>query len=672
MGPYANLSDMGVVLVSYLDALEPVYAKVGYGSLGTLGRLGYEDGVVQVRGARFGHALSTHPPARLVYDLGGAFARFHCWVGLSDEVPAGCSYADFSVRGDGRELALVPSVWSGAGAVELSVDVAGTQFLELSVSTGRWEHCHAVWLEPLLDGGAADTPASTLPDCLGRAEITIPAIKPRARRCVATVASAGYGALLDDLLGSLHANGGCGDALVLVIALGVDRVVTEVVSKYGATMIRATARDRPSVASKSLLYSIAQLVDAEQFVCLDADTLVLGSLEPLFGALAACAEGNVLACREGNHHGFADVAHVVATAYGGAPGDVERIVGADVGAYPLVVNDGVFAGSRSALLALDAAIRAMPGAVAWCEEKPKLAWRNQAIFNLALAQLGCGVELDATWNLQLHAQDVEVIAGGARPHVSWQGRDVRVLHRSGAGRAKVPALKGVYARVQDPLGAAGDGAYEAFLDTLRGWVGRHGLTALAWSFYGTPTGYARVRDRGAFPLFGLLHYLVRSNGCVRVLESGTARGVSAACLASAVAHRPGARVVTFDPHDFPERAGLWAALPEAMRACLQARRTGSLEGMRAALAAGESFHAALLDSNHAGEHVWAEFELARRLVVAGGLILIHDPGLETGTVEWALERAARAGYAVTRLWAGEGTVPEDEGLQLALIENRRV
>jgi predicted O-methyltransferase YrrM len=656
--------------VSYLDVLEPVYAKVGYGSLGTQGRLGYEDGLVRVRGERFSHALSTHPPARLVYDLGGAFNRFHCWVGLTDEVPAGCSYADFSVRGDGRELALVPSVWAGAGPVEVSVGVGGTQFLELGVTTGRWEHCHAVWLEPLLDGGEAVS-AATLADCLGRADMTVSAVRPRARRCIATVASAGYGGLLDDMLGSVHANGGCGDALVVVIALSVDGVVTEVATKYGATMIRATPRGRPNVASKSLLYSIARLVDAERFICLDADTLVLSSLEPLFGALEACAEDSVLACREGNHHGFSDVAHIVSTAYGGAPGDVERIVGADVGGYPLVVNDGVFAGSRSALLALDAAIRAMPGAVAWCDERPKLAWRNQAIFNLALARLRCGVELDAAWNVQLHAQDVEVSMGGGRPRATWQGRDVRVLHLSGTGRGKVPALRGMYASVPDPLGSDGDGAYDAFVRALRAWVGRHGVAALAWSFYGTPTGYARVRDRGAFPLFGLLHYLIRSNGCVRVVETGTARGVSAACIASAVAHREGGKVVSFDPEDFPERAGLWEALPASMRACLEARRTGSLEGMAEALRAGERYHAALLDSSHAGEHVWAEFELARRLVVPGGLILVHDPGLEGQTVPWALARIRAAGYDVTRLWAGEGTEPEDEGLQLAVIENRR-
>jgi hypothetical protein len=551
------------------------------------------------------------------------------------------------------------------------VDVEGTQFLELSVDTGRWEFCHAVWLEPALDGGDVAGGVATLVDCLGRAKLTLPSPKPRAKRCIATVASAGYGALLDDMLGSLAANGGCGDALVVVLALDVDAAVTEVVSKHGATMIRAASHARVNQTSKAMLYSIAHLVDARQFVCLDADVLVLGDLAPLFGALVACADDAVLACREGNHRGFDSVASVL-VAYDGAVEDIERILGraGDEAQYPLVVNDGVFAGSRSALLALDATIRAMPGAAAWCDARPRISWRNQFVFNLALAQLRCGVELSPAFNVQLHAQDVEVDLRGVRPRATWQGHDVRVVHRSGVGRRKHLELSGLYGGVEDPLGTGADGAYDAFVATLRAWVGRHGLRALAWSFYGTPNGGARVRDRGAFPLFGLLHYLIRSNGCARVLECGTARGVSTACLASAVAHRDGARVVTFDLEAFPERDALWRALPEAMGRCIEARRGDSVAGMTAAHEAGERFHAALLDSLHEGEHVWAEFQVARQLVVPGGLILIHDPGLEGWTVEWALDRIADEGFAVTRLWAGEGLEAEDEGLQLAVIENR--
>jgi predicted O-methyltransferase YrrM len=198
------------------------------------------------------------------------------------------------------------------------------------------------------------------------------------------------------------------------------------------------------------------------------------------------------------------------------------------------------------------------------------------------------------------------------------------------------------------------------------------LAGLAWSFYGTTDARtARVNDPTTLPLLAMLHYLIRSNGCVRVMETGTARGISAACLASAVAHRPDARVVTFDPYPHQLRAELWAALPEAMSACIEPRTVGSLEGMAAALQAAECYDGALLDSIHTEEHVWAEFQLAARLVCPGGLILIHDVRYIHGTVERALQRIEAAGYGVVRLWTAECGVCEDDQLGLAVIENRR-
>lgn len=88
---------------------------------------------------------------------------------------------------------------------------------------------------------------------------------------------------------------------------------------------------------------------------------------------------------------------------------------------------------------------------------------------------------------------------------------------------------------------------------------------------------------------------------------------------------------------------------------------------------GEHYEAALLDSVHSGEQVWAEFELATRLVCPRGLILIHDVALKTGTVKQALEWIHRAGYGVTCLWClwcAERGVREEDQLGLAVIENR--
>ena len=97
----------------------------------------------------------------------------------------------------------------------------------------------------------------------------------------------------------------------------------------------------------------------------------------------------------------------------------------------------------------------------------------------------------------------------------------------------------------------------------------------------------------------------------------------------------------------------------------------ALEGMAAALQSDERYEAALLDSIHTEEHVWAEFQLAAQLVCSCGLILIHDFRYALGTVEQALIRIEAEGYNVSRLWAAESGVAEDDHLGLALIVNSR-
>jgi predicted O-methyltransferase YrrM len=227
----------------------------------------------------------------------------------------------------------------------------------------------------------------------------------------------------------------------------------------------------------------------------------------------------------------------------------------------------------------------------------------------------------------------------------WKGREARILHFNGLGRWKHSGYRALFARVPDPLVEKGDGnAFSAFLTALRSWTGRVGQAALP-----------------PFPL-SLLHSLIRANGCIRVLEAGTGSGVSTACLATAVAHREGGRVVTFDrdPAD-PRNAELWAGLPEAMRAAIEPRALGSLEGMAASLEAGENYQAALLNSSRGTEHLLREFRLARQLVCPGGLILFLDPHPSEGAVDEAVETIQAEGYSVTRLRAAG----------LAVSENRR-
>jgi predicted O-methyltransferase YrrM len=656
-----------------LDALDPIICQVGYGQLGRSGELGYEGKPVMVGGRSYVSALSTHAPARLVYKVPGGLGIFRCHVALNGDVPVRRSHANFTLLADGRRVAEALRVQAGDPPRFLVADCGEATVLELRVTTSQWAWCHAVWLEPSFEGlPAAGLSPAVITDPLCRADIVVPQLAP-GETAIVTAASPGFEDWVHNLFGSIQAFGNVPDARLVLFALGESAELVDVAARHGAVLVPCRPRRPPSPASKAVLYSAAQAVPCRQLLCLDADMLVLGDLGPIFAALDASTPGCILICGEGNDGGFADLRTAFDVLYWGGPDPPFFRRDSPLGSHPFVVNDGLFAGSRDALLAMEEAVRGLPGAQAWIDERAHVGWSNQFVLNVALADLGVAQELDPVWNLQLHVQDVETGGDSLRPRARWQEREVRVLHFNGAGRHKLAEWRRSLRAPDDPLVTTGavDG-YRSFVGALRSWVGRRGVGAgLRWSMFGTADGLsARVHNPGTFPPLALLHNLVLANGCVRVLETGTAQGVSAGCLAAAVVHRPGAVVVSFDPTPWPECTQFWGLLPPSMRQVIEQRPMGSVEGMAAALAAGERYHAAFLDSVHTEEQVWAEFELARQLVVEGGLILVHDCCLPSGTVEGALGRIESEGFGVTRLMTATEGVPEDDGLGLAVIENR--
>ena len=273
-----------------------------------------------------------------------------------------------------------------------------------------------------------------LNDCLGRLEIVRPQALPCTEQCVATVASPGYDVLLDNLLASLSANGGCPDALRVVFLVGECTACERVIARHRAVPVFCRPLAPLNSAVKSALYSVSRFIDAEKFLCIDADMLVLSSLEPLFSTLEACPDGSILVCRDGNDMRWRNLGYACRRLYrgeeSGLPPFPEAVAREEL--YPLVVNDGLFVGGRAAMRALDRVIRSVPEFVPWTNDHHP---RNQFVFNWALARLRCAVELNSTWNVQLHAQVVDMSRENGRPRATWKGRSVRVLHFNGHGRA---------------------------------------------------------------------------------------------------------------------------------------------------------------------------------------------------------------------------------------------
>ena len=136
--------------------------------------------------------------------------------------------------------------------------------------------------------------------------------------------------------------------------------------------------------------------------------VILGSMTPIFEALetGVVADHQLLVCREQGIPATQTLGRQItecANAYRGGPHDAELLgLTAREYDYNIVINSGLYAGPKKALLSLDNEIRAMmPEAAFWeSHALPDVWWREQAIMNLALARLNSAVVLDWSYNLQ--------------------------------------------------------------------------------------------------------------------------------------------------------------------------------------------------------------------------------------------------------------------------------
>ena len=176
---------------------------------------------------------------------------------------------------------------------------------------------------------------------------------------------------------------------------------------------------------------------------MDADTLVLGRLDQLLDSIDCYGQESVLICQDA--HWAKNLGHAVESIYDGQPDDLEILLGrsaVDESNFPLVVNDGVFAASAAALNSIDDYLRAIAGANDWIQSG--VPWRNQFVFNLALASLNSGRRLDSRFNVQLNYQDLLLTADC---EAMIDGQPAHIVHFNGGGRNKRNDLRGRYRRI---------------------------------------------------------------------------------------------------------------------------------------------------------------------------------------------------------------------------------
>lgn len=143
---------------SYLSDLEWVSATNGWGPVEKDATNGTDqaggDGPISLGGVEYAKGLGVHAPSRIIYALGGLYSRFTATVGVDDfSVARGTNGSVvFQVWGDGTLLHDTGLRTGASQPVELDVNIAGVDRLELVVTDGGNDnqHDHASWASAMV------------------------------------------------------------------------------------------------------------------------------------------------------------------------------------------------------------------------------------------------------------------------------------------------------------------------------------------------------------------------------------------------------------------------------------------------------------------------------------------------------------------------------------------
>jgi hypothetical protein len=273
-------------------------------------------------------------------------------------------------------------------------------------------------------------------DCLGNTHIDFTGPPAEVDRCIALAVTESYASLLEGALASLERFGEVPKATRFVFVEGRSPRCESIAARFGANVVHCRLLAGYATSIKGALYSMTRVVRANQYLCLDADVLVLDSLASLFERHAALPRGMVLVAPEATEAPAPRLRAGLATVYRATPIEVRRLVGRHTraAAEAPVVNDGVFVADRDVLESIAAILRREPFLRAWVNARRDVWWRPKAAFNLALARLGAIEILDGSYNAQLHAAPAARFVADARARAAWKGRPAHVLHFNGRGR----------------------------------------------------------------------------------------------------------------------------------------------------------------------------------------------------------------------------------------------
>ncbi|MBS1722335.1 MAG: NPCBM/NEW2 domain-containing protein [Armatimonadetes bacterium] len=615
-----------------LRAQDATDYKVGYGELGGDGSLGFGDLFVSVQDKHYTRALGAHPPSDLVFDLPPQMQSFYAYAALNDSSDTS-AVADFFVYADDELVAVAHEVRPWEKPRLLEAELYGARRLRLSISTENWPGCHGVWLDAMTDR----MPKDTFVGVMGQIRLSVPDTLPSCDVCFVLVITAGYEAMAETMLGSLWEAGGCRGASVLIISEENNTECQRLAAKFNAHVAYVGCIAGKSFLVKSAVYSVARLIKAQTYIVLDADMIITDSLMPVVAAVSSAPPGNILVCREQSEERNQSI--LAGIDHGGHPyyghhGDVAKFgVSNELAAHCPVFNGGVIAATRQAFLGLENAMRdTMPFAAYWERELPDVKWREQGIFNIALARTRRWTELSPVFNCQLamSTNKVEFLEEN-RPYATVNGVPAKIIHFNGMpGREHYRHVRSTYRDgLTKPFGQAHIPGHQDILATAARLF-RHCYRPTASLAYNAQDAFWEQGE-----MWAKLWSVVQALHKPRVLELWTF-AMSTTVLLMRTAELQQGSFVCLSKSEPP------AWLPRIMGDRL---KVGDVELLAEELVSQkETYDVICMDTSNNARYTFNAFALAQKLLTPEGRLLLIDVKHPVNDVLTFIEKLRSMGF----------------------------
>ena len=409
--------------------------NVGYGDIGFGGQIGFSDLYVSVLDKHYPNAIGAHAPSKLTFTLPQGIHGFSAYVALNDTSELS-SVADFFVYADDELIAVAHSVKPGQPPRLIEGEIYGAAKIHLVASTPHWPGCHTLWIDPVVTRYETEYVRGVLGDIDASLGTTI----EYCDTCIAVIVTEGYETMAETMLGSLWENGGCREASILILTDSGNTACQHLASKFNAIVKYINRTPKDTYIIKSIAYSIARLIRANNYLVLDVDMIVTNSLNPLLSSIGVMPSGHMMICREQeNKLNNNLVSGFESHPYFSKLHELEKLkVEQSVASHCPVFNGGVMAGNREAFLGLENAMRdLMPFSGYWEKQEVytnhnvKVKWREQGVMNAALARTGKWSELSGIYNCQLAVSNnhFEIVNGA--PTAIIDGQNATIIHFNG-------------------------------------------------------------------------------------------------------------------------------------------------------------------------------------------------------------------------------------------------